>query len=327
MTAPSNFENRLDHLRERAWKDGVVSERGVDVVGGPIPRKPGYYGEPVVRPPVWTWEVPLYFSVGGLGGMAAVVAFAALLFQHSDIVRAAAWIAGICAIVSPVLLIMDLGRPRLFINMLRIFKPQSPMSVGAWILSAFGAHALLGLVVIELGARHLFSGTLSQAFHTIANLCVAGSAFWGLWLATYTGVLIGATTIPAWFLHRISLPIHFGTASLGSAAATLELLGYRIIALNTIGLLAAAIEIALWVWLEFDKHGAADRALHEGGSGWLIRSGAILTGPLALIFRLTTLIPCAAIAFLLGALLSRFGWIAAGRVCGNDPEAIFASQK
>src|SRR3954470_5323693 len=157
MTAPSNFENRLDHLRERAWKDGVVSESGVDVVGGPIPRKPGYYGEPVVRPPVWTWEVPLYFSVGGLGGMAAVVAFAALLFQHSDIVRAAAWIAGICAIVSPVLLIMDLGRPRLFINMLRIFKPQSPMSVGAWILSAFGAHALLGLVVIELGARHLFS--------------------------------------------------------------------------------------------------------------------------------------------------------------------------
>jgi formate-dependent nitrite reductase membrane component NrfD len=327
MNAPSNFENRLDHLRERASKDGIVRERGVDVAGGPIPRKPGYYGAPVVRPPVWTWEVPAYFWVGGLGGMAGVVAFAALLFHHPEIARTAAWIAGVCAVVSPILLIMDLGRPRLFINMLRIFKPQSPMSVGAWILSAFGAHALLGLFAIEVGARHLVSGTLDQTFHLIANLCLAGSAFWGLWLATYTGVLIGATTIPAWFLHRTSLPSHFGIASLGSAAAALELLGHRIAALNAIGLFAAAIEIVLWIWLEIHKHGRADRALHEGSGGWLIRSSAILTGPLALLLRLTSLIPFAATAFLLGALLSRFGWIAAGRVCGNDPEAVFASQK
>jgi hypothetical protein len=47
-------EQRLEQLREQAWKDGVVPGKGVDVAGGPIPRKPGYYGQPVVKPPVWT---------------------------------------------------------------------------------------------------------------------------------------------------------------------------------------------------------------------------------------------------------------------------------
>jgi formate-dependent nitrite reductase membrane component NrfD len=320
-------EQRLEELRRQALDKGIVTDRGVDITGGPIPRKPGYYGEPVVRSPVWTWEIPVYFSIGGLAGMAAVLAFAALVFHHPEITRAAMWIAGIGVIISPILLIMDLGRPSLFLNMLRIFKPQSPMSVGAWILSVFGACAVPGLIAIELNTRHFFSGTSNQILHIIAGLCIAGAAFWGMWLATYTGVLLGATAIPAWFLHRVLLPIHFGIASLGSAAATLEFFGYRAASLKAIFVFAAAIELALWIWLELDRHGAADRALHEGRSGWLLRSGEILSGPLALILRLTNLIPFAAIAFLLGALLSRFGWIAAGRVCGNDPEAVFVSQK
>ncbi len=120
-------------------------------------------------------------------------------------------------------------------------------------------------------------------------------------LATYTGVLIGATAIPAWFLHRVLLPIHFGVAGLGSAAALLELLGHRIAPLNAIGFFAAAIESVLFVWLTIDKHGAADRAIHEHSSGWLIRIGEILNGPLALVLRFFGLVPFAAISFLIGA--------------------------
>ena len=75
-------ESRLNQLREEAWAKGVVTGRGVDVAGGPIPHKRGYYGQPVVRPPVWTWEIPIYFFVGGLGGMSAVIALGALLFHH-----------------------------------------------------------------------------------------------------------------------------------------------------------------------------------------------------------------------------------------------------
>src|SRR3954454_12886879 len=139
-------ERRLDQLREQAFKEGVVPGKGVDVAGGPIPRKPGYYGQPAVRPPVWTWEIPTYFFVGGLAGMSALIALGAALFHRPDIARTAMWIAAIGAVLSPVLLILDLGRPRLFINMLRVFKPQSAMSMGAWILAGFGSCVVPGLI-------------------------------------------------------------------------------------------------------------------------------------------------------------------------------------
>ena len=87
-----------------------------------------------------------------------------------------------------------------------------------------------------------------------------------------------------------------------------------------------AVETALLIWLSLDKKGAANRAVHEHGSGWLIRIGEVLNGPLALILRFFGLIPFAAISFLIGALVSRFGWIAVGKVSGTDPEAVFASQ-
>ena len=320
-------EERLEQLREKAWKKGVVPDRGVDVVGGPIPRKPGYYGEPVVKPPVWTWEVPLYFFFGGIAGMSAVIALGAALFHQVDLARTAIWVAAIAgAVLSPVLLIMDLGRPARFINMLRVFKRQSPMSMGSWILTAFGMSAVAGLIGLELHVHQVFPGTLDQLLRFAAGIFIFGSAVFGTLLATYTGVLIAATAIPAWFLHRTFLPVHFGTAALGSAAAALELLGHRIPALNLIGFYAAAVETALLIWLNVDKHGAADRAIHEHGSGWLIRIGEAMNGPLALVLRFFGLVPLAAICFLLGALISRIGWIAVGKVSGSDPESVFAAQ-
>jgi hypothetical protein len=271
-------EQHLDQLREQAWEKGVVPGRGVDVVGGPIPHRPGYYGEPVVRPPVWTWEIPLYLFVGGLSGMAAVIALIGLIFQRSDLARTAMWLAAMGAILSPILLVLDLGRPRLFLNMLRVFKYQSPMSLGAWIVFAFGGCAVPGLIALEIHAQQVFIGGFNQLLQVAAFLLVLGSAFLGMFLATYTGVLLGATVIPAWFLHRTLLPIHFGVAGLGSAAALLELLGHGIAPLGALGFLAAGIETILWIWLEVDKHGKADRALHQSHSGWLIRSGEILSG-------------------------------------------------
>jgi formate-dependent nitrite reductase membrane component NrfD len=328
MTTNSPSEKRLEELREQAWKEGVVAGKGVDVAGGPIPRKPGYYGQPVVKPPVWTWEVPLYFFFGGMAGMSAVIASGAVIFHHLDLARTAMWVASIAgAILSPILLIMDLGRPHLFLNMLRVFKHRSAMSMGAWILSAFGACAVPSLIALELHAHQIFPGTLDQLWRVAAGIFICASALFGTLLATYTGVLIGATAIPAWFLHRTLLPIHFGTAGLGSAAALLELVGHRIAALNFLGFYAAAVETALLIWLSVDKHGAADRAIHEHGSGWLIRIGEIFNGPLALVLRFFGLVPFAAISFLLGALVSRLGWIAVGKVSGSDPEAVFAAER
>lgn len=349
-------EERLDALRREARRTGGVRGRGVEVEGGPIPGRPaagaggsdgtrgpaaegdapprdddsspGYYGLPVVKPPVWTWEVPLYFFVGGLAGMSAVLALGGLVAGQSILlVRAALWIAAIGAFLSAGLLIADLGRPARFLNMLRVFKWRSPMSVGAWLLSVFGGLALFGALVVELvptlgiaDAPTGWAGTLLALLVTLAG--VAGAA-----LATYTGVLIGATTIPAWFSHRALLPVHFGVAGLGSAAALLELLGFRIPALWTIGLLAAAAECGVGLATELDRHGAADRALREGRAGWQLRAAALLAGPVSLALRLLGWVPGAGAAFLLGSLLSRYGWLEAGRASGRDPEATFAAQR
>ena len=327
MSTAPDFEARLDSIREEAKHGGPVPGRGVDVAGGPIPRQPGYYGEAVVKPPVWTWEIPLYFFVGGAAGMAPLIACAALVLGLTSLARAALWITAAGAIISPILLVMDLGRPQLFFNMLRVFKHRSPMSIGAWILFIFGTFAIPAWLVFELYVNEAFAPSVNPLVLVVAGLLTLGAAISGLGLATYTGVLIGATAIPAWFLHRVLLPIHFGTAGLGCAVAILELAGFQIRPLYLLGLLVAIIETLLWIWLEFDKHGAADCALHEGRAGRLIRLGEILCGPLPIILRLTNLVPLAAISFLLGALASRFGWIDAGRASAKDPEAVFASQR
>src|SRR5205809_6016625 len=181
-------EKRLDQLREEAWTKGVVTGGGVDVAGGPIPRKSGDYGQPVVRPPVWTWEIPIYFFVGGLCGMSAVIALAAAIFHHLDLARTAMWVAAIGLVLSPLLLILDLGRPHLFINMLRVFKPQSAMSMGAWILTAFGACVLPGLIALELHAHQIFPDAFEEFLPIAAGIFIFGSAIFGTLLATYTVV-------------------------------------------------------------------------------------------------------------------------------------------
>ena len=327
MSPDSNFESRLDALRDEAKHGAPLQSRGVDVAGGPIPRHDGYYGESVVRPPVWTWEIPLYFFVGGAAGMAPLIALTALVLGHIQLAHVALWIAGVGAILSPIFLIMDLGRPQLFLNMLRVFKYQSPMSVGAWVLALFGGFAVPAWLMMVLYVNDAFARSIHLLVLVIIGLLTIPAAILGLALATYTGVLIGATAIPAWHLHRVLLPIHFGTAGLGCAGAILELAGFQIRPLWIIGMVAACVETLLWIWLEFDRHGAADRALRRGRGAWLIRLGEILSGPLPIVLRLTSLVPWAAISFLLGALSSRYGWMEVGRDSGRDPEAVFAAQR
>ncbi len=345
-------EERLDELREEARRTGRVEADGTEVTGGPLPpelggrrrsagdeaasasarvadreaRLPGYYGQPIVKPPVWTWEVPLYFFVGGIAGMSAAIG-AAALFLGSDptLVRVAFWTAAAGTPVSAGLLVADLGRPARFLNMLRVFKWRSPMSVGAWLLSAFGGAAVPAALLAEWHGRA--GGDLPAFWNGVLHAAGGGAALLGTGLATYTGVLIGATAIPAWLTHRRLLPAHFGAASLGSAAALLELLGFRTGALAALGFLAAGAETAFGATVELGGKGAkgvADRTVREGRSGGLIRAAALLAGPVALGARLFGWVPVAAASFLAGSLLSRYGWLEAGRASGRDPEATLA---
>ena len=120
------------------------------------------------------------------------------------------------------LLIADLGRPGRFLNMLRVFKLRSTMSLGAWILVAFSGCAFLAVLSFELIAR----GFANPFFVSLLWLGEASGALTGLLLASYTGVLIGATAIPVWSENRTLLPAHFLTSGLGGASAILELAGF-----------------------------------------------------------------------------------------------------
>ncbi|HTK75593.1 MAG TPA: NrfD/PsrC family molybdoenzyme membrane anchor subunit, partial [Gemmataceae bacterium] len=167
-----------------------------------------------LKPPVWTWEVPAYFFAGGAAGAAAVIAgVAAAAGADPALVQDARWVAAAGALVSPPLLIADLGRPRRFLNMLRVFKRQSAMSVGVWTLVVFSMAAVVA------AGLHAVPGELMRTTPAIllASLADSVAALAGLVLTTYTGVLIGATVIPVWKAHVRLLPFHFAASSLGAA--------------------------------------------------------------------------------------------------------------
>ena len=101
-----------------------------------------YHGQPVIKPPVWTWEIPVYFFTGGVAGASAGLAYLSEV-RGNEVLARRAWGAAIAAVaVSPALLVSDLGRPERFLNMLRMFKVTSPMSLGSWSLSASGGDDL-----------------------------------------------------------------------------------------------------------------------------------------------------------------------------------------
>jgi formate-dependent nitrite reductase membrane component NrfD len=249
-----------------------------------------YYGLPLLKPPVWTWEVPTYFFVGGAAGAAAVIAAAAQITDAGEkLVRDARWIAAIGANLSTPLLIADLGRPERFLNMLRVFKPQSPMSVGAWTVAVFG------------GAS---TGAVLAPWKPLRDLSAAVAALSGLGMATYTGVLLGATANPLWKEHVRMLPVHFGASGLGSAVSLLELRGHKDAALNMLGLAAAVFETGADLAIEAKAVEKKTQLLHLAGA---------LAGPLPFVLRLFGKRKAAAAATLLGSLITRFAWVEAGK--------------
>jgi formate-dependent nitrite reductase membrane component NrfD len=171
----------------------------------PRERPASYYGRPVIKPPVWTWEIPVYFFTGGTGGASAALAYAAERSGNRLLARSAWAIAFGGIAISPLLLVSDLGRPQRFINMMRVFKITSPMNVGSWMLLANGA------AVTPAAMRGVLGWTVP-----LAGIAQPAAAALGLPLATYTAVLLSNTAVPVWSEARWLLPLSFA----GSAAAS-----------------------------------------------------------------------------------------------------------
>jgi formate-dependent nitrite reductase membrane component NrfD len=291
----------------------------------------GYYGLPLLKPPRWKWEVPAYLFTGGAAGVSAVIAAVARLSgKDPRLARDAQRLATAGAFVSPILLASDLGRPARFLNMLRVLKPQSPMSVGAWILTGFSASSTAASV-LDLRSNHYRSGSNGKAIVQPATQVFA--ALMGLGLSTYTGVLIGATAIPVWYENVGMLPYHFGASALGSAVGLLELAGHQSSdALGLLGIGAACAETVAGASIEI-KSDRALKPLKYGKSGWLTRLGGLLSGPVPLVLRLLAgwrnssssrkLRSIAAASSVAGAVLTRAAWISAGSASTKDAAVSF----
>ena len=321
-------ERRLYEIRREAESRGKVSTGGIRPEGAPFPKaspETGYYGIPLLKPPQWTHEIPLYFFVGGAAGAAAVIsAIGHYVGSDRKLVRDARYIAAAGAVISPALLIADLGRPQRFLGMMRVFKPQSPMSVGAWTLFGFSSAV----------SAATFAGLLRERYRPtfpliiVENAAEAAAIPLGLGLATYTGVLIGATAIPVWNQNVGDLPLHFAASGLSAAVGMLELMGHsKSRALQALGLGAALFEIREGIRIEARTHAHLDPLKH-GTSGRITRVGGALSGPIPAALRLASLFTgrerasslrrWAGASAVAGSLLTRIAWLRAGIASAQD---------
>ncbi len=282
-----------------------------------------YYGRQILKTPTWkTPDVPLYLFLGGLAGASAVLAEGAALSGRPDLERVARLAAAGGATAGTVALVHDLGRPERFLNMLRVFKPTSPLSVGSFVLAPFS-----GLAAVAAASQ--VSGLVPR----LGRLAGLGAAALGPPLATYTAALISNTAVPAWHEAHRELPFIFA----GSGATAAGGLAMVFTPVDQAGparrmaVAGAAIEIV-----------AAERLLDRLAMvGEPYRTG--LPGRLMSVSRTTTAVAAVATALLgrrsrvvsalagtacvTASVMTRFGIFEAGLTSARDPKYVVVPQR
>lgn len=299
-----------------------------------------YYDHPVLQKPHWKWEIVTYFFVGGAA--AASSALAALAASAGDpgdavLVRNARYTAFVGAALSGALLVKDLGRPERFLNMLRIFKLKSPMSVGVYALSVFSANA--GLRALEQLHADGLSPVAVPTWLALPVRSISGAPSTAL-MASYTGVLVAATAVPVWFTGRRHIPAIFvcSAASTGAALQNglLALTGgseRSARKLELIELIASCAEALLLLHWE-RAAGESGKPLFDGARGRRLKVSTLGAGivlpallmlpslvlrPPPLPRRVLALVSAAAALF--GGYVLRESVIYAGRDSADDPRA------
>ena len=284
---------------------------------GPLPDQ---VSGPMIKSPVWTWEVPLYFWFGGIAAGSSFVALACDLAGDEKSAAVARKVALAALAPSPPLLILDLGRPERFYNMLRIFKPRSPMSMGAWALTAFGNLAA-GAVGADLLGRRRTARALGAA-----NAVVGG------YLGSYTGVLLASTAVPVWARSRLFLgPIFVSTAAATGAATcrlTLMALGMKddhptSNALARVEMAAMGAELGLSVINE-RRLGPLAAGLEVGRPGKLFKAAkwAVRAGLALQLTRRPAAQHAASALYLAAGLMFRYAWVGAGPLSARDDRVV-----
>jgi hypothetical protein len=280
-----------------------------------------YHGLPVLKAPTWKWYIPAYFFTGGTAGAAAIVAGAARVTGNRTLATRASLVAAGAIAASPPLLIADLGRPKRFVNMLRVAKPTSPMSVGTWVLSPFSAAAFGSAFALTTG-RIPRLGAVATAAATVL----------GAPMTTYTAVLVADTAVPAWHEARHRLPFLFAAGALaGGAGATAAVAGPAIAGPALPLAVAGAVgEVVASRWMERGlgelaapyHSGIARRLTRAAAAASVAGAGLVVAGR-----RRRAAVAAGGALIAGGALVERLAVMAAGRASALDPSATIAPQR
>jgi formate-dependent nitrite reductase membrane component NrfD len=292
-----------------------------------------YYGRPVVKAAPWNHDIAIYLFAGGVAAGSSLLGAGADL-SGRPILRRTGRIAAVAAIsVSFLALVKDLGRPERFVNMLRVFKPTSPMSVGTWILTAYapGAYLAGAAEVAKLLPGGL--GPLGRLLGWTARPAGLAAAAVAPAVASYTAVLLTDTATPAWHDAHRELPFVF----VGSAAAASGGLGMLLAPTAETGparrlaVTGALVELAAEHRMEVSM-GLSAETLHSGTAGRLMRASKILTatgaaGAALLGGRSRIAAGLSGLALMVGSACTRFGVFEAGQHSAQDPKYTVVPQR
>lgn len=276
-----------------------------------------YYGQPVLKAPVWKWYVPAYFFTGGVAAGSTLLATGARLTGDGELARRCRFAAMGATAVSTALLIEDLGRPGRFLNMLRVAKPTSPMSVGSWVLAAFG-----GATTVATAAE------LVRAPRAVTAAAEAAAAVLAPVLGTYTAVLIADTAVPAWHDARRELPFVFAGGALASSGGLAMLLSDHPAARRA-AVAGAALELVAAQAMERRLGRPADRSRLAKVATAATALGAALTASLGRRrgHRRRAASAVGGLLLLVGAATERFAVFNAGVASTRDPAATVDPQR
>jgi formate-dependent nitrite reductase membrane component NrfD len=291
-----------------------------------------YYGRPVLKAPVWEWKIAAYLFTGGLAAGTSVMAAGADLLGAQRL-RKACWLGSFGALLaSVVLLVEDLGRPERFHHMLRVAKPTSPMSVGTWILTAFGPGVGAAAVweLLPAGWRSSWPARLLRRLSRVVGLASAATA---PGVATYTAALLSQTAVPGWHEVRQELPFVFA----GSAAASGGGFGMVTAPLDqarparVFAAVGAAGELVASRVMEH-RMGMIREVYHQGAAGRRRHSAELLTvaglaGTVLVGGRSRIGAAASGAALLCGSALQRFGVFEAGVASTKDPRYVVVPQR
>jgi hypothetical protein len=288
----------------------------------PKARFTSYYGKPVINGPVWASpDIPGYLYLGGLAGAGSLLAAGAQATGRRDLARASKLGVLGAGVLSLVGLVHDLGRPGRFLNMLRVFKVTSPMSVGSWLLAGF----------VPLSGVAAASAVTGRA-PRLGAAATAGSALIGPAVASYTAALVSDTAVPAWHEGYRELPYLFvssgalGAGGLGLVASPVDQQGPA----RAMALLGAVGDLTAARLME-RRLGPLAEPYSSGRSGAYTRAGKALTaaGALgALLGRRSRAVSAVAgAALMVGSACTKWGVFHAGKQSANDPRYTVEPQR